>query len=128
MAFTYDVSTDRGKVRLLSTDRKAARPIFDDDEIDAFLAMNGNEVKLAAAAALEQMASNEAMVLKVISNNGLSTNGAAVAQALMARAAKLREEYQQQADEDFCGFDIAEYADNPAQTLELLIKESMRDA
>ena len=127
MAFTYDVSTDRGKVRLLSTDRKAARPLFTDDDIDAFLALNGSEVKLAAASALETIASDQVLVLKVISNNGLTTNGAAVSAALLDRAARLRAEYQQQADEDFCGFDWAEHADSPPQTLELIVKEAQRN-
>ena len=54
MAFTYDSTTARGRVRLLVSDTDtatAANQIFDDDEIDAFLALENNEVYAAAAAA-----------------------------------------------------------------------------
>ena len=63
MAFTYDSTTARGRVRLLVSDTDtatAANQIFDDDEIDAFLALENNEVYAAAAAACESLAANTA--------------------------------------------------------------------
>lgn len=60
MAFTYDTTTSRGRVRLKIGDTDTSdstKQIFDDDEIDAFLAMENNEVLGAAAAACESLAS-----------------------------------------------------------------------
>lgn len=91
MTFTYDLTTDRGKVRLYAQDTTAANAIFSDDEIDAFLLANSNDVYASAADALEIIAANQAYVLKVITNNGLTTNGAQVAAALRATAAQWRE-------------------------------------
>lgn len=94
MTFTYDVTTARGKVRLYAQDTVTANAIFSDEEIDAFLTINGQNVFLSAADALEIIAANQAYVLKVISNNGLSTNGPAVASSLQATARMLREKAQ----------------------------------
>lgn len=125
MTFTYDVTTDRGKTRLLCTDTVSANAIFTDAEVDAFLGLNDSEPLLAAAMALDQMASKQAYVLKVITNNGLSTNGASVAAALRAQAQALRDQYDT-VSSTFCGFDWAEYADNPFQLRELVWKEGLR--
>ena len=54
MAFTYDVTTDRGKVRLLATDINASAPQFQDNEIDAFLALAGSNIYRAGAFALQR--------------------------------------------------------------------------
>ena len=58
MAFTYDLTTDRGKVRLLINDITAADYQFEDDEIDAFLSMASNSLLLAASYALESWAAS----------------------------------------------------------------------
>ncbi len=61
MAFTYAPGTSRGKVRLLVSDTDdvtAANQVFTDAEIDAFLALEDNEIYAAAAAAAESMAAN----------------------------------------------------------------------
>jgi len=91
MTFTYNLTTDRGKVRLYAQDTISANAIFSDDEIDAFLTANSSDVYAAAADALEIIAANQAYVLKVISNNGLTTNGPAVAAALRATAQQWRD-------------------------------------
>lgn len=102
MAFTYDVSTDRGKVRLLITDVQEANPLFQDAEIDAFLTLN-TSVRLAAAAALEVIAASEVLVLKKIVNLDLETDGPAVARELRELAKQLRAQ-----DANVGAFDIAE--------------------
>ena len=97
MTFTYDPTTDRGKIRLLIGDVDtvtADNQLFSDAEIDAFLSFENSIVRLAAAQALETMASTEAMVLKVITRGDIATNGAAVSTALLARADKLRSQYE----------------------------------
>ncbi|KKL78369.1 hypothetical protein LCGC14_2025560 [marine sediment metagenome] len=56
MAFTYDITTNRGKVRLLISDTDSTDYQFEDDEIDAFLTMASGSLLLAASYALESWA------------------------------------------------------------------------
>ena len=126
MVFTYLLANDIGKVRLLVPDNKPAAYIFENDEITAMLTLEGDDVRCAAALALETMASDEAYVQKVIRILDLSTNGAATAAALMARAARLRE---QAAAADVTGlFDWAEMVTNDFSMRERLDAEALRDA
>jgi len=90
MPFTYDLATDRGRVRLLVTDVDQTQPLFQDDEIDAFLAIEGGSVPRAAALALDTIASNESLVQKASRLVDFQTNGPAVAADLRAHAAALR--------------------------------------
>lgn len=90
MAFTYEPTTDIGKVRMLIPDRVEDVAIFQDNEIDAYLSMNDSNVRRAAAEALETIASDEVMTLKVMSTLDLTTNGASVSSALLERAKMLR--------------------------------------
>lgn len=90
MAFTYDLTTTVGKLRLLIPDRVTPSHLFEDDELTAFYTMEANNVRLGAAAALEAMASDQVMVLKVIRLLDVTTDGAKVSDALLKRAAMLR--------------------------------------
>ena len=59
MSFTYDITTDTGKVRLLIDDKVSTYDTpahFSDAEIDAFLTMASSVVRLAAVYALESWA------------------------------------------------------------------------
>lgn len=122
MAFTYDVSTDRGQVRLLITDVQEANPLFQDAEIDAFLSMNTG-VRLAAAAALEVIAASEVLVLKKIVNLDLETDGPAVARELRELAKQLRAQ-----DSSIGAFDIAEQIHDDFTLREYWLKQAQRDA
>jgi hypothetical protein len=86
---------DVDTVRLLAADT-ASPQLFTSDQLQTFLDLEDGNVKLAAAQALDTMASSEVMVSKVITSNGLTTNGAAVGAELRARAKTLRD----QADSD----------------------------
>ncbi len=86
-----DVTTPLGRVRLLINDTADA-PVFSDAEIAAFLEIEGDNVKLAAAQALDTIADDEALTSKVIRSQDLSIDGAAVARGLRERAATLRSE------------------------------------
>ena len=90
MAFTYDLSTDVGKVRLLIMDNQSGAYLFEDAEITQFVSFENANIKRGAALALETMASNDAYVLKMITLLDLTTNGPAVSRELRARAADLR--------------------------------------
>jgi len=89
MANTYAPGTDRGKVRLLLND--IGDPwVFSDAEIDAFLSMEGDSIKRAAALAIATNASNEALASKVLRSQDLATDGAKVAEVLLKHATDLR--------------------------------------
>lgn len=109
MTFTYDTATDRGRVRLLIADTDSANPVFTDAEIDTFVALEG-DVFTSAALALETIAVNEALVLKVIQTLDLKTDGAKLADTLLKRAAMLRERGSDDPGTDTDDFAIAELA------------------
>jgi len=125
MGFTYELSADSGRVRLLVPDNDSANYIFDDDEIDAFLALEG-DVRRAAALALETIASNEALTLKVIRLLDVQTDGRAVSDALLKRAAALR---KQADDTDMAAggaFDVAEMVFDDFSWRERWINQTLR--
>lgn len=86
----YDPSTPEGTVRLLLNDVDDASQIFSDEEIRAFLSLEGDNVKRAAAQAIDTNASNEALASKVLRTQDLSTDGAKVAEAMRKHADRLR--------------------------------------
>jgi hypothetical protein len=108
---TLDPATSIGMVRLLVPDRDLANLIFADADIAAFLVMEGAVVKRAAASALETVASNEAMVSKVIRSQDLATDGAKVSDALLKRAAELRRQADQDDPDTAGNIDIIEFKD-----------------
>jgi hypothetical protein len=135
MAFTFDPTTDRGKVRLLIQDDTEQHDgidiyFFTDAKIDAYLELNDDEtgdarIRLAAADALDSWASNEAMVTKRIKQLDISTDGPAVAASLRAHADKLRE-LAERASSD-AGFDVAELALGPFSEREQTVNKAIRD-
>lgn len=128
MAFTFDVATNRGKVRLLAADKATSGHLFEDDEIDAFLSLESSNLRRAAALALETAAADQALVLKAMTLMDISTNGPAVANALMARARALREQADgAEAAEDGGAFDIAEMVITDFAYRERLWNEALRD-
>lgn len=111
MAFTYDLSNSIGKVRLLIPDSQETTAVFSDEEISAFLALESSSVRRATALALETIASNEALTLKVVRLLDVQTDGAKLADSLLKRAATLRQQALE--DDGLAGFtqwEIAEWA------------------
>ena len=132
MTFTYNPASgdNRDVVRLLIHDTDtatAANQLFTDAEIDAFLTLEGSVVRRAAAAALESLAANQAMVLKVIRMLDLSTDGAAVARELRMQATALRDQAEADAAASG-GFDIAEQVVDAFTLRERTWKQAMRGA
>ena len=126
MAFSYDTGTDTGKIRLLIFDTDATNYVFEDAELSVFYSVEGSSLKRAAALALETMASNEAFVLKVIQLMDLRTDGAATSRALLARAALLRDQAD---DEEYAvdgAFEIAEWVVDDFTARERLAKQVLR--
>ncbi len=126
MAFTYDTGSDVGKVRLLIFDTNASSYVFEDGELSVFLSIEGDSLKRAAALALETMASNEAFVLKVITLMDLRTDGAATANALMKRAARLRGQADDEEFADDASVDFAEWVVDDFSGRERMAKQILR--
>ncbi|OFV87455.1 MAG: hypothetical protein A3J75_06530 [Acidobacteria bacterium RBG_16_68_9] len=102
MSWTYDPDTDVGRVRLLIPDRVESSPIFSDEEITAILAIESSNVKLATAAALLVIATDEVLVQKRIKLLDLMTDGPAEAIQLRLRANELRRQVEE-GSEDSAG-------------------------
>ena len=128
MTFTYNLATNIGKVRLLIPDRVDAGHILEDDEITAMLTMEDDVVKRAAALALETIASNQTLVLKVIKLGDLGTDGTSVARALLQRAAQLRAQADaEEAQSEDGGFDVAEMVVDQFGWRQRVYGEALRD-
>lgn len=94
--------SDERTIRLLINDLSIP-PTFSDTELAQFFLLEGG-VKLAAATALDVLASNEALVSKRIRTLDLQTDGPAVAKTLREHAVLLREQHYlalQDAADDF---------------------------
>ncbi|NUO97489.1 MAG: hypothetical protein HOW59_06120 [Nonomuraea sp.] len=89
-----DYSTPEGQVRLLIADvsTDTAKRVLTDAQITGFLALNSGDIRRAAAAALDTIATSEVLVSKVIRTQDLATDGAKVADALHRQAQALRDQ------------------------------------
>jgi hypothetical protein len=101
-----DPTTDVGAVRLLIADVDEDNLIFTDAQTTAFLTMETN-VKRAAALALDTIATNEALIQKVIRTQDRGTDGAKLAESLHKQAESLRK----LADDDTADGDAGFYFD-----------------
>jgi len=112
MTATYDLTTNIGKIRLNTFLDDTDNPIFQDEELQALYDQEGH-IKLAAARVYSIVAGREALIQKVITNMGLTTDGAKLGTEFRAQAKALRDEVkQEQADQDSAsdatGWDIGE--------------------
>lgn len=133
MAFTFNLATDVGRVRLLIPDRDSTDPIFGDDEIETFLNLEG-DVRRATALALETAASDQTLTLKVIKLLDITTDGAKTGDALLKRAALLRSQAAQAEQAELAAqadaselFDIAEMVPNSFAWRERVWNEGLRN-
>lgn len=94
MSFSYTAGSSRPthQVRALIPDTSSTTYVFQDEELEGYLMLEGGNVRRAAAMALEVAASDKALVQGVVKTLNLSVDGAAAARALMERAALLREQ------------------------------------
>lgn len=113
-----DYGTPAGQVRLLIADVDDYAPTLTDDQVTGFLALNGGNVRRAAADALDAIASSETLVSKVIHTQDLATDGPKVATDLRAHATRLRALAD---EEDAAGdggwFDVVDFPSHAAAEL-----------
>ncbi len=81
MAFTYDVTTSRGRVRFNLADTDAGAYVFEDAEIDQMLTTEG-DVSGATVACLRTLLADRARRAKRFSMQGLSLDDTAQIQAI----------------------------------------------
>ena len=91
MAWTYDITTDRGKVRFLCTDSDTTSQVFDDSEIDACLSLSPSNVFSAAALACETWARSRSKISERIRNADGTISQRYTMGELLALAKSLRE-------------------------------------
>jgi hypothetical protein len=99
-------------VRLLIPDTDTANQLLRDDQLQALADLEGGNLRLTAAQALDVIASSEVMVGKVIRSQDLATDGAKVSTELRARATSLREQAAaalDDADDDGGGFAVVDF-------------------
>jgi hypothetical protein len=106
-----DYTSDVGKVRLLVCDIDDTRQVFTDDQIQAFLDLEGGNVKRAAAQAIDTNADNEALASKVLRSQDLSLDGAKVADAMRKHADRLRSQADVEDEEIGSFFEIVDTVD-----------------
>lgn len=125
MAFTFDPSTDLGKVRLIISDTDTvtvANQMFTDASIEAYLSIEDGDVRLAAADALDTIASTQTLLLKAVTLGPIKTDGPSVAKALREHAQTLRGQVYTLEP----AFDIAEMVLNPASAAQVIYNDAMR--
>jgi len=105
-----DYTTLVGQVRLLIPDVDEDNLLLTDAQISAFLQMEGGNVRLAAAQALDVIASSEALISKrITTEGGMSTDGPSVAKELRERAAALRAQVAEGIGDDSVGLEIVDF-------------------
>lgn len=90
MAIEYD--TPAGQVRLLIPDTDEDNFLLPDEAINSLLSVYDDNIKRAAAAGLDAIASSTVMLLKYVKTDDLTVDGPAVGKELRLRARALREE------------------------------------
>lgn len=121
MSFTYDPSTDAGRVRLMIADTVDAGHTFEDNEIAAFLDINDGSVRFAAADALDSLAANYARLAKRIKVLDIDVDTKDAAKALREQAKALREQ-----EDDSGNVEIAELVTNHFSARERIWKQFQR--
>ena len=111
----FDYTSPIGLVRVLIPDlrkledlrdlRNEPRYLFTDDEILAFLAVNGGNVKRAAADACDAIGMDKGLQLLVLKTDDKQTDGAKLLDAIVKRAKALREQAKED-DENNLSFDV----------------------
>lgn len=85
--FTYDLTTNLGKVRNMIGDATDTGHILEDADINAFITQTGSDLYAAAALCLYRIASSKALLAKKKSAGDYSEDLTAIAKEVRAVAA-----------------------------------------
>ncbi len=125
MSATYDLGTDVGKFRAIFPDTDLSNPLFQDQEIQVFLDLEG-DLRRARARGLERAASDLVLTLRVTRILGLEVDGASAGRELRLEAQAEREKAAEAEARDEPMFDWAEMAVDAFSTRELLAASALR--
>lgn len=120
MVATFDLETAVGKIRAIIGDKPDENDvaIFADDELAAFFTLEGDDLRLAAAAALDAWAAKLAVAARDLQIGDYRENTTATARLLGERAKALREAAT--AALDAPAFAIAEMPNGAVSTGDIL--------
>lgn len=104
---------DVDTVALLAFAGKANEKVLNGLQLQALLDLNGGVMRLAAADALEVVASDRVLTLSVVGTPEVNVDGAKVSAELRARAQALREQHYELVDADVSAFDVIDFAPYP---------------
>src|ERR1051326_3542712 len=122
--FSYDPSSAVGRVRLyVPGDTDPTTSLLSDDEISAFLDIQANDIRLAAADALDMIGTSTAKVQQKIKLLNLELDGPAVARVFQENAKRLRDRV-----DNAPYFDYAEQVNNAFSERERYLKQFLRGA
>lgn len=125
MTFTYVLATDIGKLRLNLRDTDGSKKLFEDEELQVFLdratASGVADLYLATAEALDSLASNAALLHKMVRIGDYQVDSKGMADALRKAAAIYREH-----SEETPTFEVAEQALTIGNWFEILDNDSRR--
>ncbi len=124
MTFSYDPTTDVGRVRRTIPDKEEDEAFWTDEEIQSFIIDEGNWLR-ATATALETMATDAIYINQHTRIGDLEVDTSRSAKLLMDRAALLRTQAEAIEDED--GFDIIEFAVDEFSYRERIRKQILRE-
>ena len=86
MAFTYDPTTNRGKVRNMIGDAVDSGHILEDADIDSFLSITSSDLYKAAALCLYRIAASRALLAKKKTAGNYSEDLSAISAQCLAVA------------------------------------------
>lgn len=89
--FSYDTSTNLGKVRALINDIVAASYVMSDTQINAFLSLHSNDLYLTAAQCMMAIASSKALIAKMKKAGNYSEDFTVIAKECREAAKMFRE-------------------------------------
>ena len=94
MSFTFNTTTNIGKVRTLINDTTEASAVLSDEEINVFLGLESNDIYRSAASALESIIINKQLLSKLIAAGDYKEDNRNVAEKL----GKIADRYRQAAN------------------------------
>ena len=97
--FTYDLTTNVGKVRLLLSDTNEDAPQFSDDELTTLLTMEGNSVQRATGKAFIILAGSKAKIAVRIGRGATNEDLTQLAKELREQGKLMLEEADNEADD-----------------------------
>lgn len=100
--------------------------LLSDANLQTLLDLEGGDDRLAAAQALDIVASSEALVSKKIKLLDLQTDGPAVAKALREHATELRRQVAEGAGDSEGGFGVVEMVVDDFSARERIVAEALR--